>query len=202
MFQLIQALTLTGLWINWILSTIVRLYHVCWQSYCECVWPLDHEIHSLIVLQQTHTSSSFFAMDHLRLPRKKEQLPLSCCLAFHQTRSSQSGHTTGGLFLFTHPFALFSWLPWDPRHTLGKGTCIIVNQVLHSFGNAVRNNGWLPIKTDADRCLCHMFSTDHWITSGLICSDKECSISLVQLAWEDINECVQLQFPSLLMNNF
>lgn len=38
----------------------VGLYHVCCQSYCECVWPLYHEAHSLIVTQQAGPTPSLF----------------------------------------------------------------------------------------------------------------------------------------------
>lgn len=41
--------------------------------------------------------------------------------------------------------------------------------------------GLLLVKTNADS-LCHMFSADHGITSGLICSDWKHRISLVKIA--------------------
>lgn len=60
------------------------------------VWPFDHGSHSLIVIQQVHSTPSLFLgplqspCQRSSLPPPKQQQPLSCYLAFPQARSSQS----------------------------------------------------------------------------------------------------------------
>ena len=103
--------------------------HLCCQSHCEHMWPIDHRASSLIVTHYNrgHTDpftsfqACWFAQFSLCLPPQKTTAATQLLFGLFHHRP---GHTTSGRFLFTHPFALLARLPWLTRHpgqSLQKG---------------------------------------------------------------------------------
>lgn len=156
------------------------LNHVCCQSYCECMWPLDHAAHSLIVIQQEPTppllsSQAHFATDRLLLHPHPSKTTTATQLLFgrfppRSVRPLAGPHNRWTVSVYS-PFCPLCLVPpadLAPRPIPGERTCITVNWVLHScaiWHSRKRLQLASCKKTDADRCLCHMFSTDQWITS-------------------------------------
>lgn len=176
MFPLIQSWTLStpnqaGLLGQWILSTAVTQWGLtmCAASHSVSVCdPLTMKPIHYCHTTSPHTSPSLFVGPAQSLCQTSSSPPpkttTATQLPFGLSPGQVLSTTTSQATQLVDCFCLLTLLPslpgspGTPANPCGKRTSIIVNWVLDACGITGRDYGLLLVKTDADRCLCHVFS--------------------------------------------